>query len=123
MVRAGIVDCDTSHVVEFTKRLNHVAIGQDQWVDGAQVVMALSGPSKVTPQETIEFFKEVKRPWIAFKTLAAGAIHPRSGFDFAFKGGADFICVGMFDFQVVEDAQIASAMVAQHQQRERGWMA
>jgi hypothetical protein len=77
----------------------------------------------LTPQETIEFFREVKRPWIAFKTLAAGAIHPRSGFDFAFKGGADFICVGMFDFQVVEDAQIASAMVAQHQQRERGWMA
>ena len=61
----------------------------------------------VTPEKTIEFMKKVNRPWIAFKVLAAGAIHPREGFKYAFENGADFICVGMFDFQVRENVIIA----------------
>ena len=61
----------------------------------------------VTPEKTIEFFKQVNRPWIAFKVLAAGAIHPREGFKYAFENGADFICVGMLDFQVRENVIIA----------------
>jgi virulence factor len=54
VIRVGLVGCDTSHVVEFTKRLNHLAIGEDQWVNGAGVVAAWSGPSQVTPQEAID---------------------------------------------------------------------
>ncbi|HEV58831.1 MAG TPA: hypothetical protein ENN87_15280 [Phycisphaerales bacterium] len=77
----------------------------------------------MTPEQTIEFFKTVTVPWIAFKTLAAGAIRPQSGFEYAFKGGADFVCVGMFDWQVAEDAQIARAMVDKHRQRQRPWRA
>jgi len=61
----------------------------------------------VTPEKTIEFMKQVNIPWIAFKVLAAGAIHPREGFKYAFENGADFICVGMFDFQVRENVIIA----------------
>ena len=61
----------------------------------------------VTPEKTIEFMKKVKRPWIAFKVLAAGAIHPREGFKYAFENGAYFICVGMFDYQVRENVIIA----------------
>jgi len=61
----------------------------------------------VTPEKTIEFMKKVNKPWIAFKVLAAGAIHPREGFKYAFENGADFICVGMFDFQVRENVIIA----------------
>jgi hypothetical protein len=61
----------------------------------------------VTPKKTIEFMKQVKSPWIAFKVLAAGAIHPREGFKYAFENGADYICVGMFDFQVRENVIIA----------------
>jgi hypothetical protein len=61
----------------------------------------------ITPEKTIEFMKKVKKPWIAFKVLAAGAIHPKSGFRYAFENGADFVCAGMFDFQVREDAIIA----------------
>lgn len=53
MIRVGIVGCDSSHCVEFTKRLNHIAIGEDQWVDGAQVVAAWAGSSEITPQQTI----------------------------------------------------------------------
>ena len=73
------------------------------------------------PEQTIEFMKTVKTPWIAFKTLAAGAIPPPSAFDYAFANGADFACVGMFDFQVAEDAQVAREMIAKHQQRNRPW--
>lgn len=76
-----------------------------------------------TPEETIAFMKTVKKPWIAFKTLAAGAIHPTSGFQYAFEGGADFICVGMFDFQVREDAIITRKILEGFKSRDRAWYA
>jgi uncharacterized membrane protein YphA (DoxX/SURF4 family) len=59
------------------------------------------------PQETIDFMNQLEEPWIAFKVLAAGAIKPEDGFPFAFNNGADFICVGMYDFQIVDDVNIA----------------
>jgi hypothetical protein len=77
----------------------------------------------ITPQKDVEFMQTVARPWIAFKVLAAGAIHPREGFKFAFDNGADFICVGMFDFQVRENAIIAKDAVARAQNRQRSWRA
>jgi hypothetical protein len=73
------------------------------------------------PQETIEFMKGVKRPWIAFKVLAAGAIHPQEGFKFAYQNGADFICAGMFDFQVREDIIIARNIFSGKFDRQRPW--
>ena len=73
----------------------------------------------VTPEKTIEFMKQVNRPWIAFKVLAAGAIHPRDGFKYAFENGADFICVGMFDYQVRENAIIAKEMLNKSSQYTR----
>jgi predicted dehydrogenase len=48
VLRLGIVDCDTSHVYEFARRLNHVDIGPEQWVDGARIVAAYPGNSRVT---------------------------------------------------------------------------
>ena len=50
MIRLGIVDFDTSHAVEFTKRLNHVDIKEDQWVDGAKVVAGVPGTSQIAPE-------------------------------------------------------------------------
>ncbi len=75
----------------------------------------------ITPQKTIEFMRTVRRPWIAFKVLAAGAIHPREGFKYAFENGADFTCVGMFDFQIRENAIIARDAVAAARDRPRPW--
>ncbi len=76
-----------------------------------------------TPQQTIAFMKKVKKPWIAYKVLGAGAIHPKEGFDYAFRNGADFICVGMFDFQVQEDVAIAQKVLSSDLKRKRPWCA
>jgi hypothetical protein len=75
------------------------------------------------PQETIDYMAAVERPWLAYKVLAAGAIHPRSGFRFAFENGADFAVVGMFDFQVAEDVALAREILAGPLERERPWLA
>jgi hypothetical protein len=72
------------------------------------------------PQETIDFMNNLEEPWIAFKVLAAGAIEPKNGFKYAFNNGADFICVGMYDFQLVEDTNIALDALAKVS-RSRPW--
>jgi hypothetical protein len=64
------------------------------------------------PQAVIDFMAGVKKPWIAFKILAAGAILPRAAFPYAFNNGADFILVGMFDWQVADDAKFARRVIA-----------
>jgi len=51
MIRAGIVDFDTSHVVEFTRRFNHIDVDKDQWIDGVQVVMGYPGTSRITSKD------------------------------------------------------------------------
>jgi len=76
-----------------------------------------------TPEKTIEFMRNVKKPWIAYKVMAAGAIHPREAFKFAYENGADFICAGMFDFQVREDVILARNALAAAQNRQRPWRA
>lgn len=73
------------------------------------------------PSRTIEFMKNVNKPWIAFKVLAAGAIPPKDGFSHAFHNGADFIAVGMFDFQIVDDVNIACQVLNNVEKRERKW--
>ncbi len=79
------------------------------------------------PQAVVDFMATVKKPWIAFKVLAAGAIQPRAGFPYAFNSGADFILVGMFDWQVAEDARLArrvfEVVSAPASKRTRPWYA
>ncbi len=78
--------------------------------------------SSATPKRTIEFMSQVKRPWIAYKVLGAGVIHPRDGFKYAFENGADFICIGMFDFQIREDVIITKDTL-ENVNRNRPWLA
>jgi hypothetical protein len=76
------------------------------------------------PARTAGYMAEIEKPWIAFKVLAAGAIRPESGFKYAFENGADFICVGMFDFQVEANAGLVRTLLADSsiQNRHRAWM-
>ncbi len=77
----------------------------------------------INPEETIAFMKTVAKPWIAFKILAAGAIYPREAFPYAFKNGADFIAVGMFDFQIKENCDLTRKVLRLVKDRERPWSA
>ncbi len=73
------------------------------------------------PDRTVEFVNRATVPVMGFKVLAAGAIDPKDGFEWAFRNGADFICVGMFDFQIVEDVNITIDTLGNLQGRRREW--
>lgn len=64
----------------------------------------------------------VKKPWIAFKVMAAGAIPPQKAFAHAFQSGADFVLAGMFDWQIAEDVKLAKEAIA-GLHRMRPWRA
>lgn len=75
------------------------------------------------PKATVECMKGVKKPWIAFKVMAAGAIPPANAFKYAIQSGADFVLAGMFDFEIKDDAQILRGLLAHNLPRERPWQA
>jgi uncharacterized membrane protein YphA (DoxX/SURF4 family) len=77
-----------------------------------------------SPEATIAYMETLNKPWIAFKTMAAGAIHPKEGFKYAFENGADFVCAGMFDYQVVENSNILTGIIDHPDfKRKRDWIA
>ena len=73
------------------------------------------------PERTVEFVSRAKVPVMGYKVLAAGAIEPKDGFKWAFDNGADFICVGMFDFQIVKDVNICLEILNGVSDRKREW--
>jgi hypothetical protein len=73
------------------------------------------------PKETAEFMKTVEKPWIAFKTMAAGAIPPETAFRYAFQNGADFVLAGMFDYEIAEDVKLANEALGRAKERGRPW--
>ncbi len=75
------------------------------------------------PAEIAEFMKSIKKPWIGFKVLGAGRDKPLEGFLHAFQKGADFLAVGMFDWQVRDDVAMVQEMLAKTVSRDRAWMA
>ena len=69
------------------------------------------------------FFESIDKPWVAFKVLAAGALPPHVGIQSAYRAGADFTIVGMFDFQVEQNVSIAREALRRSQTRKRPWCA
>jgi hypothetical protein len=72
-------------------------------------------------EQTIDTFRKIDVPFFGFKVLAAGSIRPADGIRWAFENGADFICVGMYDFQVVNDVNITIDILGSLGKRERSW--
>ncbi|MBN2482419.1 MAG: hypothetical protein JXB19_11805 [Bacteroidales bacterium] len=73
------------------------------------------------PTRTIEFMNNLEQPWIGFKVLAAGSIKPEDGFKYAFENGADFITVGMYDFQIVDNVNLINSVLPEAKNRKRPW--
>jgi uncharacterized membrane protein YphA (DoxX/SURF4 family) len=119
-----------AHALETIKACVDYGLKPDYWVKTLHPLnywSAMAEPEHdniwcTSPEETITYMQNLEQPWIAFKVLAAGAIHPNVGFQYAFKNGADFICVGMYDFQIVDDVNIALDALAESVQRERRWI-
>ena len=63
------------------------------------------------PEAAKRTMKNINKPFINFKVLGAGRDRPESGFRYAFEAGATFIAVGMFDFQVKENAELTTKIL------------
>lgn len=59
MLRLGIVDFDSSHSIEFTRRFNHAGVEADQYVDGARVIVDCPGTSKMSPERVALFTGQI----------------------------------------------------------------
>lgn len=59
MLRLGIIDMDSSHSIEFTRRFNRCGVDADQIVDGATVVLGYAGESLMSPERVPGFRKQV----------------------------------------------------------------
>jgi predicted dehydrogenase len=129
MVRLGLVDFDTSHVVQFSERINHVGIAEDQWVEGGRVVAGYVGTSEITPAATIEQYTAqcrdecgvelVSRPEDllgqvdgVFIESQCGAVHLERARPFLEAGLPVFIDKPFANS--VEDAQAIAALSRQH---------
>lgn len=77
------------------------------------------------PDKVIEVMSKVEKPWIAYKTMAAGAIPPRNALEYTFTNGADFTVFGMFDYEIDEDTRLLNEVLALDtvKNRSRKWIA
>jgi len=62
VIKLGILDFDTSHCVEFTRRLNQTdGTPKDQFVEGARVVIGCAGESKLSPERIGGFTTQMRK--------------------------------------------------------------
>ena len=104
------IDYPTAHLNEDLKPLTTgVGVCDNRFVDTDR-------------QEVFDYMATRPEPWIAFKVLGAGIEHPKDAFPVAYAGGADFICCGMYDYQLVEDVNITNEFFANGlPSRSRPW--
>ncbi len=119
MKQNGLVTGVGSHLIAILKAVDAMKIEPDFFFKTLNTV----GYESENPPEIAAYMKTTKKPWIAFKVLGAGRMKPREGLDLAFQNGADFVNVGMYDFQVKEDVGLVKEVVTAHARRERPWSA
>jgi hypothetical protein len=102
------------------KTFHPLSWGKSKLVPGYDMISCTNAAGEWNGFEVMAFMKDLKEPWIAFKTMAVGAIPPADAFKYAFDNGADFVCAGMFEWQLVGDVNIALAAI-KGAKRERRW--
>lgn len=131
MRRNGLPVGIGAHKIETVKRCVELGLEHDFWMKTLHThdYWSASHPTWhdnlycYHPEETISFMATLEKPWIAFKILAAGAIQPEKAIQYSFEKGADFVCVGMYDFQIVDDVNITLAALDGLGERTRPWRA
>ncbi len=119
MKKTGILGGVGAHKLETIKAVVEAGIEPDFYMYTVNTVGYLSSD----PAEIESYMSKLKKPWIAFKVLGAGRDRPKEGFQNAFRCGADFICVGMFDWQVRDDVAMAKEILDGEIERKRPWRA
>lgn len=66
MIKLGIVDCDSSHSVEFARRLNGFGVERDQFVHGARITSAWSEKPKSESDRSARFIHILQSADIEF---------------------------------------------------------
>lgn len=117
MKRNGLVAGVGAHILAIPRAIEALKAEPDFYFQTINNV----GYESENPTEVASWLKDSKLPCIGFKVLGAGRMKPREGFDLAFRSGADFINVGMYDFQVQEDVALVKEVVAAHSGRQRAW--
>lgn len=105
------------HKLETIKASEEAGVDPDFYMYTVNRVGYLSSE----PEEIGAYMEKVAKPWIGFKVLGAGRDRPKDGFKHAFQKGADFICVGMFDWQVRDDVSLAKRLLDDGIERTRAW--
>ncbi len=118
--RNGLIAGVGAHNLNTTKAIEKEGIEVDFYF---KTINSIAKACPEPPDEVASFMKTVAKPWIAFKVLGAGQIKPQEGFELAIRMGADFLNVGMFDFQVVQDVKLTKALLDSGIKRERPWRA
>jgi hypothetical protein len=118
MKRTGLLAGIGAHALETVKACVAAGLDPDFYMFTVNAVNYCSS----NPDEIAAFMKAIRKPWIGFKVLGAGRAKPAAGFLHAFQKGADFICVGMFDWQVRDDAALVRDLLSKKVERDRPWM-
>jgi hypothetical protein len=115
--QAGLMAGVGAHLLVTVEESEKARLDPDFYMFTVNRVNYYSSPAA----DVAAFMKDIKKPWIGFKVLGAGRDKPPDGFRHAFEKGADFIAVGMFDWQVRDDTAHVQTMLAKGVERDRGW--
>jgi len=88
------------------------------------VVAADKAVQEEAAKKVADVMAGVKVPFIGFKTLGAGRANPTQAFTDSFKLGCDGILVGMYDFQVAQNANLVKKIMLEKDKlgRTRPWV-
>ena len=117
--KTGLFSGICAHKLETVKACEEAGLDPDFYMYTVNKVDYVSS----NPEDIEAFMNGVDKPWIGFKVMGAGRDKPEEAFQHAFQRGVDFICAGMFDWQVRDDVALVKEMLDSGISRKRSWTA